>query len=117
MYLAIYKKGLHGDFDIFTEKGDVSRVVKRSETEVGSSERKGASQGCHFAQLQGNTHPQRREDDSGSKGLLKGDSSTGPRGWGQGLRRTVGGLEAEVVGDTPGLETGLGFLSTWGDWI
>ena len=88
--------------------------MKRLETEIGGSERKGASQGCHFAQPQGHAHPQRREDDTGSKDL-------GHRGleWEEreGVGRTVGGLEAEAVGDAPGMETGLGFPSIWGGCI
>lgn len=79
--------------------------MKRLETEVGGSERKGASQGCHFAQPQGHAHPQRREDDTGSK-------DSGHRGleWEEreGVGRTVGGLKAEAVGDALGMDTGLG---------
>lgn len=88
--------------------------MKSSETEVGGSERKGASPGCHFAQPQGHAHPQRREDDTGSKDL-------GCRGleWEEreGVGRTVGGLEAEAVKDVLGMETGLGVPSNRGGCI
>lgn len=56
------------------------------------------------AQPQGHAHPQRREDDTGSKDL-------GHRGleWEEreGVGRTVGGLEAEAV-EMPGMEDRLG---------
>lgn len=43
-------------------------MVQREEREVGGAERKGRSEGCHFAQLQGHAHLQRREASPVSKG-------------------------------------------------